>query len=71
MLDDRNLFLLSLCATTCSVTACFRLNSKSLTCALFCNSSYCRHASRLVLYKWTGFGFVCGLHTVRVRLGLG
>ncbi len=52
---DRNAFLLSLCATTCTAAACLRLDSRSRTCALFCNRSYCRHASLLELFK-TGWG---------------
>ena len=43
-------FLFSLCATTCTATVCFRLNSKSFICDLFSMSSYCRHASRLILW---------------------
>jgi hypothetical protein len=62
VLEYRNSFLLSLCATTCSATDCFRLNSKSLICDLFSKSSYCRHASRLLLLVRV---------TVRFRLGLG
>ena len=46
----RTIFLLSLCAKSCSDSACFKVNCRSLTVALFCFISYCRLASLLFPY---------------------